>query len=885
MIAVRKDAIPAGAGVPGLRTIADLVAGWAERGDAVALVSVDRAGELATASYAELARDVRALAAGLRESGLEDGAPVLLWGPNGRAWVTACFAIVAAGGIVIPLDDQATDEQLQAVLRQSPPQRAFTTRAHCSRLEAAGLAVPCRLLDAGDDDPAGWRSQLSDPASLAPVACAPDRVAALLYTSGTTGTPKGVPLTHENLMCNVRALLAADIITPEDRALLPLPLHHAYPVTVGLLTVLASGASVVLPSGLSGPELTRAIRQARATVLVGVPRLYEVLVETIEAGVRESGPFARRLVPLLLGLSGFARRTADLNLGRLLFRRLHRRIGESLRLLASGGARLEPRLAAKLEALGWTVLTGYGLTETSPVVSFNTPRRRRLASQGLPLAGVEIRIEKRPGEPHGEILVRGPNVFAGYWQDEAATRGAFTADGWFRTRDDGFLDEDGFLHVLGRRSEVIVLADGKKIAPEDLERVYEASPYIRETALLEQQGRLVALIVPDEAALRERGTISVQAVLRDEIDRRAQQLPSYQRIVEFRLARQPLPRTRLGKLRRHLLPELFSAAGAQRPAAAAPGADESLPPSGAARAAWNWLRSRYADRGICLDSSPQLDLGIDSLGWMSLTTELEQRCGVRVSAEALSRVMSVRDLLEAIAAAEEAPPAADADTDARLREAERYLDPPPWPHAILAWTVAMLVRLVLRTVFRLRVEGIEHLPLSGPMVLTPNHTSLLDAPALAAALPTDILRRTCWAGWVGIMHATPLRRAFSRGARIFPVDPDRELGAGLDIGARALERELALVWFPEGRRSADGELQAFRRGIGILLERTRAPAVPVRIRGAWEALPVGKKWPRPRRITVRFGKPAAVEFLRAEGRGEDPASRIADGLERRLRDL
>ncbi|HEX6259280.1 MAG TPA: AMP-binding protein, partial [Woeseiaceae bacterium] len=545
-------------------TIGDLVGHWKQRGSDAAVIAVGSTGTMAVQSYASLSREVVRLAHGLMGAGLRDKALILLWAPNSPEWIVAYFGIVAAGKIVIPLDDQMSSEQLPGVVRNSTPDCVFTTAGHVEAIRRAGLSedVRCFLLDVDETVPGSWtRAAVADGPVSVPATDA-GQVAVLLYTSGTTGTPKGVPLTHANLMSNVRALVAADIIDRTDRVLLPLPLHHAYPATVGMLSVLACGGTIVLPSGVSGPELTTAANRAGATILIGVPRLYQVLADSIETGVGSSGVVARILYPLLLATATFLHRILGIRIGGILFRRIHKRIGGRLRLLVSGGARLEPQLASKLEGLGWLVLTGYGLTETSPVVSFNTPSHRRLDSQGRPVSGVEIRLDKGIDEPYGEILITGANVFSGYWMDDTATREAFTEAGWFRTNDLGFVDPEGYLHVMGRKTEVIVLSDGKKISPEGLERLYEASPFIREAALLAHDGTLAAILVPDEEALRGRGAISAKSLLRDELERELQSLPSYQRVAEFRLARQSLPRTRLGKLKRHLLPEIFAKASA-----------------------------------------------------------------------------------------------------------------------------------------------------------------------------------------------------------------------------------------------------------------------------------------------------------------------------------
>lgn len=303
------------------------------------------------------------------------------------------------------------------------------------------------------------------------------------------------------------------------------------------------------------------------------------------------------------------------------------------------------------------------------------------------------------------------------------------------------------------------------------------------------------------------------------------------------------------------------------------------------RAAWSWLQQRYAVPGITLDSSPQLDLGIDSLGWVSLTTELEQKFGIAPSAQDLSRVLTVRDLLQAIDSASQHSHEVPGKVDTDLAEAERYLDEPSLPLKVFGWLLLRFNKLLMRILFRLRIHGLDRLPARGPFVIAPNHASYLDPLAVAAALPGCLLKRTCWAGWAGKMHKGPVSRAVSRATAVFPVDPDRDIGGGIRLGATVLERGRPLVWFPEGRRSPGGGVQTFRRGIGVLLEQSRVQAVPVRITGSFKAWPLTRKWPRPHPITIVFGSPESVESLLEIGVGEDQASRISDGLERRVRDL
>ena len=254
------------------------------------------------------------------------------------------------------------------------------------------------------------------------------------------------------------------------------------------------------------------------------------------------------------------------------------------------------------------------------------------------------------GEAHGEIEAHGPSVFRGYWHNDAANATAFTDDGWFRTGDLGRFDAGGYLYVVGRNKELIVLPDGKKLFPEPVEKIYAASPLIHELGIFEHQGVLAALVVLEEHTVRERGAMRAASLLREEIENTAARLPPYQRIRTYRVTREALPRTQLGKLKRHLLPALFDEAAhpTHAPTAEPSGADRALLDKERPAKAWEWLREHYPDRKLTLDTSPQLDLQIDSLEWVTLTIEIERRFGVTLTGDALSRILTVRDLLQEI---------------------------------------------------------------------------------------------------------------------------------------------------------------------------------------------------------------------------------------------
>jgi long-chain acyl-CoA synthetase len=858
-----------------LETLDQLVESFSHRGDVPAIIAFGRK-QTDTLGYSALSGEIQRVATGLQQRGLGVGDQVILWAPNSAAWAVTYFGIVGCGATAVPLDAQANAERAMAVLRHSRAALIVTVEAHARSLARSDEAVAagCMLLDGDPSDPRHWQRLATGPLQRPPAD--PARVASLIYTSGTTGTPKAVPLTHGNLAANVRGLLAAELIDSSDVVLVPLPFHHVYPFTAGLLTVLATGARIVLPAGISGPEITRAARESGATTLLAVPRLCAAIWEGLESGVRSRGRLARLLFTGLLAVSSLLRRTVHLDLGRFLFRSVHRRIGAGLTTIGCGGAQLDADLARKLEALGWTVLTGYGLTETSPVLTFNQHGRRRLGTEGLALSGVELRILPHAEYEHGEILARGPNVFTGYWNNPEDTKSAFTADGWFKTGDLGWIDRRGYLHIAGRSKEVIVLPDGKNVFPDEIEEAFKASALINEIAVLEQDGRLHALLVPDERTARERGTQRIEALIKEEVDTVLQSLPPYQRLSDYRITRTPLPRTPLGKLQRHLLAEAYAQAGARNVETSTttiPGDDRALLDATLPAKVWAFFKARYPDRTITLDTSPQLDLHIDSLEWVTLTLEFERRFGFSLAGDAISRIVTLRDLLREIEAAP-----ASGERSASARSVQK-IHPPGGLLYFLGTALLALNRGLMRAVYRLEVIGRDTLPSAEEsFVIAPNHASYLDPPAVGAALPPQYLRNVYWAGWVGKLYAGPLSRLLSRSTRVFPVDPDRDPGGALTLGASVLEQRRILVWFPEGRRSFDGGLQHFQAGIGLLIADSKARAVPTAILGTYEAWSRHQRYPGRGRIRVIFGPPMSRDELIAAGHGDSDAERIADGL-------
>lgn len=847
-------------------------------------VIVVAAESLRTLSYGELADRAQRLAGGLMAAGIGVGDAVAIYGPNSPEWIATALAAGACGAMLVPIDDIMAEGDAAAIVADSGARILLTTAAHWGVLQSSAVDPRgCYLLDGVPDrsgDPRPWQSLLRAPASLPRVEGA--SALCLSYTSGTTGAPKAIILSCDNVGTNVLAIAGEREAGPDDRILLPLPLHHSYPLVIGLLTALTLGAALVLPEGVAGPQIMRALRSAKATAVVGVPRLYEVLLAAIESRVAAAGRLPKAAFDRGLALALWSRRRIGIDLGRPLFRALRAQVGPQLRLLVSGGAKLDADVNRKLEALGWTVFAGYGLAETASVFTTNARGRTRIGSAGKPVGDGRMRITEPDEKGIGEILLRGSNITSGYRNNPEATKAAFTPDGWFRTGDLGYIDADGYLHVTGRAKEMIVLGGGKKIFPEPLEKIYGASSYVRELAVLERAGDLVALVRPDVDAIRAMGVTLLEDPIRVWLSQAAEQLPPYQRLSGFVIVEQALPRTRLGKYRRFLLPQLYERALTKGEQGAPPPlseVDRALLAQPTPATVWRTLQKRCAGKPLALEANLAFDLSIDSFDWMEIALELDDSLGVQLTSETVARLRTVRDLVTAVTGLVERSASAG-------KTGQRAILPPEhaaWlrPTGPAANTAAAAGRaidaLALRWGFRLQADGTERLPPRGPFVVAPNHASELDAFVIAAALPARLFRRSYWAGDDHRMFSTAAMRLFSRLAHVFPVDERRPLAAIAAAGT-LLGRGDIVIWFPEGWVSPDGRLQRFRPGIGKLLTDVRVPVVPAYISGTHEAMPRGKRWPRRSPLRILFGDPVSADVLDSLGAGESREERIATAL-------
>ncbi|TAL22955.1 MAG: long-chain fatty acid--CoA ligase [Nitrospirae bacterium] len=636
------------------------------------------------------------------------------------------------------------------------------------------------------------------------------------------------------------------------------------------------GAAITYSPSLKGSDIISSIKDKGVTILIGVPQLLEMIRNGIINKVKQL-PFPLSwALKNILALCGRLRRSTGINIGKIIFRSAHNALGKQFRFFTSGGARLEPEIMRDLEAIGFTVLEGYGLTETSPVVTFNPIKTRRAGSVGKPLPSVEIKITgSAEGEPgfmqEGEIAIKGSMVMTGYYKNPEATAQAIKG-GWFFSGDLGYLDGDGFLFITGRIKEVIVLGSGKNIYPEELEKEYLKIPLIKEICVfgLEERGgmeSLHAIIVPDIEEAKKQRIANIQEALRWEIIRISAKLPPYTRIKGFDLFSEPLPRMPLGKLRRFMIKDLIKVKSEKLKVKSE---DKNLMSDEIGRRVVECIyATRYAlpaDFPILPTDNLELDLGLDSLQRIELVVSLENKFSIKLPETFASDIQTVGDLVGKIKEAGISSQPSALSSQQKGTGFSSILSQEPSENekravglnqgAVEWFVVSALmgaIKLFLKIFFRLDVKGKENIP-DSPFIITPNHCSYLDVFVIASGLPLKMLRNLYFHGFQ-TYFANRLTAFIARLAHVIPIDPDAFLEKALQLSGYVLRNKKSLCIFPEGGRSYDGNLMEFKKGIGILALEMNVPVVPAAIKGSFEALPKGAFLPKPKKIKLIFGKP------------------------------
>jgi long-chain acyl-CoA synthetase len=802
-------------------------------------------------TYGRIADAASQMARELESRGIAKGDRVVLWGENCAEWLVAFWGCVLCGVVVVPMDRIAAGDfaarvadQVDAKLAVGSRELLATLRIPCLPFEEQG-AVLARHPSAHYGPPALGRSDTLQ----------------IIFTSGTTADPKGVVISHGNVLANLNPI-ASEIERYRlyGRPFRPirfldlLPLSHVFGQFLGVLVPPLLPGTVLFQESLNPAEVIRTIQRERVSVLVAVPRLLESLRQKLERDAEAEGR-----------LEEFRRQVAAPIKGHFLkrwwrFRKIHRRFGWKFWALICGGAALDADTEEFWRRLGYAVIQGYGMTETTSLVSVNHPFKMSHGSIGRPLPGREIKLDES-----GEILVRGESIAAGYWQDHQM-RPVPGDEGWLRTGDIGALDADGNLFFKGRKKEVIVTPEGMNIYPEDLEAALRRQPEVRDCAVvgLDREGNAV----PCAALLLHDGA-DAEAVVR----RANQSLAEFQQMRHWLLwPEEDFPRTSTHKARTNLIAQVAVSHFAQATASAAQGAGAA---TAVTTGSLSELIARIARRSpaeLSPDASLAQDLNLSSLERVELMSAIEDRYQVELNEAKFTLATTVRDLEQML--------------HQPSGESSRF-HYPRWPQTalmkilrfigyyLLAWPATILLAWP-RVRGRENLRGVEH-----PAMFICNHVSWVDFGFVLFAL-TPHLRRNLAVAMEGervaYMRSPPagtprVTRLLNQLGywlmtglfNVFPLPARAGFRESFAFAGDLVDRGFSLAIFPEGMRTRDGQLGPFRTGTGLLVNNLRLPIVPLRIDGLWELKIAGHRRAPWGSVTVTIGKPLRIEP------GRDPA--------------
>lgn len=836
-------------------------------------------------TYRELDAMSALAAARLAAAGLRRGDRCAILAENSARWCGAYLAILRLGAIAVPFDTNYSVAQVRTLLADSGARLVVASpkfEATANQAASDARVLPLFALTAERE------AENSGP-EIPACPAEPSDPAVILYTSGTTADPKGVVLTHGNLLAESDGVFRVLRVDEHDTVLGVLPLFHSLAQMANLLLPFSVGAQVVYLETLGTRELLKALEEEGVSIFACVPQFFYLIHKRVRDEVDKGGAVTRAAFGVMLRVNRQLRRVG-LNAGRLMFGRVHRTLGPRMRLLITGGSKFDPAIGRDLQDLGFDILQAYGLTETSGAATLMRPSDP-ITSVGRILPGNDVRIADRPqapgqggalpgntAPPDGEVLIRGPLVMQGYWNRPDVTADVLK-DGWLHTGDLGVLDANGRLTITGRSKEMIVLESGKNIYPEEIEAHYRQSLFIRELCVMgvttpgaPTSERLHAVVVPDLDVLREKGIVNTQDLMRFELEGLSVSLPAHKRVLGFTVSMDPLPRTTTGKLKRFEILRRWTERGGADPAQSAAeraGAVDSTVPVDAHERLVMSVVQDHAREGALVrpEANLELDLGLDSMERVELLASLEHRFGMRVDRDVAKTLFFVRDLVTTFRGAT----LSDAEDlpawEALLAPAEPdpvvvpILRSRPFAAPVLSGALRAVVALLVRP----RVEGVSHLPAAGTFVVSPNHQSFLDGFVLGGVLPLRVFRRLFVVGAVEYFE-TPLSRALARQLNIVPVDPDANLLPAMQAAAFGLRHDRVLMLFPEGERSIDGEVKKFRKGAAILSRHLDVPIVPVAIDGLFEVWPRNRAlaWTRllplsGHRVRVCFGEPLRAE--------------------------
>ena len=765
---------------------------------------------------------------------------------NRPEWVYAFFAAWNVGAVPVLIDAMSTKGDVEYILKDSGASAVITSDQNKKLLAQAVKASKSKAEVINVD---GLRLPKKRSAVKEHVPD-DDEIVLLLYTSGTSGDSKGVMLTWRNIHTNIRWNNDTGRIHSGDRMIAILPNHHSWPLISTILCPLDCGATTVFLPALDAETLVRTIRENHITMVTAVPRLFELLHEGIMKKIRANIParllmaFCKFLYILpfnkVFGRVKETRQTLDIiPLCRVIFKKLHDEFGGNIKTFISGGAKLDEGIIRDFRALGILMLEGYGLTESSPMVTYHPFDAITPGSVGRVFDEIDIRFEE-----DGEVLVKGPTITPGYWNKPDDTAAAFTSDGYFHTGDLGRIDKNGFLFLTGRKKDLIILSNGKNVRPDLIEaKIKNSSNLIQDIAVAHHGNSLVALVVPDTAEARRQKISNItESIKFDVIDEYNKNVENYKKIHELIISTDDLPRTRMGKLKRYQL-EGYIAAQGRRKKSKASGPKPSYEEY---RIIEKYI-TKQAGVAVLPEDHIELDLGLDSLEIVELRLFIEKSFGLKISEEDMAHYAIVKDLAEHVKEKKNTISASTFDIrDILTGRNDMKLPMRKWMMDVMNLYFIVFYKRLLK----LRGKGSERIP-DGPCIIAPNHASYLDGIVVYHFLKKKHKKDVYFVAKEKNFR-NPLFRFFASNSRVIVMDINRNLHESLQKIAEILHRGKKVMIFPEGTRTRTGNMQRFKNTFASISKALNVPVIPVAIKGAFESMPYTSRLPKKGQVSVEF---------------------------------
>ena len=760
---------------------------------------------------------------------------------NRPEWVYSFYSVWDKKEVNVVLDASSNPNEIAYVISDSQPKTIicsdFSEERILEAITIANYQDKARIINI-DKENIDFNSIGSEYDNVTLQNPEGDETAVMLYTSGTTGSPKGVMLSSNNIIGEIDGIVEKDVLQANDQMIALLPFHHILPLMATLLLPLREGASIVFVEKIASKEILDVLEKNNVSVMVGVPRVFKLFYDSIKQQIQAK--FITRKIYAI------AEKINSKRFSRIIFSKVHKKFGGHLNVMVSGGAKLDPEIATFFNVLGFTVCEGYGLTETSPVLAVNSIKYNKVGTVGKALYNTELKIVDE------ELWVKGPQIMKGYYNKPEKTAEVMTEDGWFKTGDLAEIDKDGYLTIRGRKNSMIVLSNGKNIDPETVENKIMglSGPLIKEIGILGHEDKLAAIIVPDLLEFRKQGINNIQTYLKDIIENYNLTASNYKKVLDYKLVEDELPKTRLGKTKRFMLPDLYKKDEKVKEKVEEPQTQEYQ--------AVKEFVAKLKGFEPGPEENLELDLGMDSLDKVELLAYVESTFGIKIDEEKFAEMPNLKLLSEYIS--EKAEFFMNSEVDWK-----KIIDKAPNREIKNGWLINALrplIYVILKMYFRLKIDRTNKIS-DEPQIFVSNHQSFVDALVLGALIPSKIQKKTFFLA-INWYFKKGIMKYVADNGNIILVDIDKNVKETVEEIALHIKNGKNVLIFPEGARTKNGKVGKFKKVFAIIAKELNVDVQCLGIKGGYEAYSRFMKFPLPKKIEV-----TVLEKIKPEGTYEE----------------